>query len=158
MALGIRLVVPRQRIGVALVAFNSNEEVLLLRHVFHAGSTWGLPGGWLGRNEAPVDGLARELREETGRQALIGPPIHVAYETRPPHLVMAYLGWLQPGTMRFNVEIVEARWFATDDLPRPLWPFTEKVIAMGLDLQRMIFHQAADGRPVGPIASGVMAQ
>lgn len=158
MALGIRLVVPRQRIGVALVAFNPNEEVLLLRHVFHAGPAWGLPGGWLGRNEAPVNGLARELREETGRQALIGPPIHVAHETRPPHLVMAYLGWLQPGTMRFNAEIMEARWFATDDLPRPLWPFTEKVIAMGLDLQRMISQQTADQWPMESITSGVMAQ
>jgi ADP-ribose pyrophosphatase YjhB (NUDIX family) len=158
MALGIRLVVPRQRIGVALVAFNSSEEVLLLRHVFHVGPVWGLPGGWLGRNEAPVNGLARELREETGRQAVIGPPIHVAYETRPPHLILAYLGWLQPGSMRFNAEIVEARWFATDELPRPLWPFTEKVIALGLDLQRMISAQSADSLPVRKIPSGALAK
>jgi ADP-ribose pyrophosphatase YjhB (NUDIX family) len=158
MALGIRLVVPRQRIGVALVAFNSSEEVLLLRHVFHVGPVWGLPGGWLGRNEAPVNGLTRELREETGRQVVIGPPIHVAHETRPPHLILAYLGWLQPGTMRFNAEIVEARWFATDKLPRPLWPFTEKAIALGLDLQRIMAAQATDGLPARKIASGALAK
>jgi hypothetical protein len=110
----------------------------------------------LGRNEAPVNGLTRELREETGRQAVIGPPIHVAYETRPPHLILAYLGWLQPGTMRFNAEIVEARWFAADKLPRPLWPFTEKAIALGLDLQRMMAAQATD-MPAGKIASGALA-
>jgi ADP-ribose pyrophosphatase YjhB (NUDIX family) len=140
MAWGVRLIVPRQRVGVALVAFNSKEEVLLLRHVFHIGTPWGLPGGWLGRNEAPADGLARELREETGRAVAIGPPIHVAYETRPPHLILAYLGWLEPGAMCFNAEIVEARWFATDELPRPLWPFTEKAIALGLETSRMTAH------------------
>ena len=35
MAWGVRMAVPRQRVGVALVAFNHNEEVFLLRHVFH---------------------------------------------------------------------------------------------------------------------------
>jgi ADP-ribose pyrophosphatase YjhB (NUDIX family) len=158
MAWGVRLAIPRQRVGVALVAFNSKEEVLLLRHVFHAGTPWGLPGGWLGRNEAPVDGLARELREETGQAAVIGPPIHVAYETRPPHLILAYLGWIQPGAMRFNAEVVEAQWFAVDEMPRPLWPFTEKAIAMGLEMFRMTTHRAAATADSGKIAPGVWAK
>jgi ADP-ribose pyrophosphatase YjhB (NUDIX family) len=165
MVLGVRLAVPRQRVGVALVAFNSKEEVLLLRHVFYAVTPWGLPGGWLGRNEAPVDGLARELREETGRAAVIGPPIHVAYETRPPHLILAYLGWLQPGSMRFNAEILEARWFAVDEarwfavdeMPRPLWPFTERAIAIGLETFRLTTHSVpavAGARIIAPSANG----
>jgi hypothetical protein len=60
--------------------------------------------------------------------------------------------------MRFNAEIMEAGWFATDELPRPLWPFTEKAIALGLDLQRMISAQATDGLPVRKIASGALAK
>lgn len=158
MAFGIRLIVPRHRIGVALVAFNPGEEVLLLRHVFHVRPAWGLPGGWLARNEAPVDGLARELSEETGRQAVIGPPIHVAYETRPPHLILAYLGWLQPGVMRFNAEIMEAKWFPTEALPRPLWPFTEKAIAIGLELNRMTSHPATVDSAAGRVASGALVK
>jgi ADP-ribose pyrophosphatase YjhB (NUDIX family) len=146
MAWGIRLVVPRQRVGVALVAFNAQEEVLLLRHVFHTATPWGLPGGWLGRNEAPVDCLARELREEIDRPVVIGPPIHVAHETRPPHLILAYLGWIQPGVMRFNAEILEGRWFAPERLPHPLWPFTERAIAVGL----ASFRTAASPAPTGP--------
>ena len=68
LAWGVRIVVPRQRVGVSLVAFNTDEEVFLLRHVFHTAIPWGLPGGWLARDEAPARGVARELREETGRR------------------------------------------------------------------------------------------
>lgn len=137
MTWGVRLVVPRQRVGVALVTFNANEEILLLRHVFHTVNPWGLPGGWLGRNEDPAEGLARELREEIGLDMVMGPPVHTAQEGPPVHIVMAYLGWLCPGQMRLNGEIIEARWFDVDNLPQPLWPFTERAISAGLALSRL---------------------
>lgn len=142
MALGVRLVIPRQRVGVALVTFNADEEVLLLRHTFHTVYSWGLPGGWLGRNEPPADGLRRELREETGLVASVGPPVHVAHGNMPGHIVMAYLGWVNSGPIRLNSEIIEARWFGVSQLPRPLWPFTEEAIATGLALSRMLAHPA----------------
>lgn len=148
-AWGVRLTVPRQRVGIALVTFNENEEILLLRHVFHTTHPWGLPGGWLGRNEPPADGLVRELREETGRELVVGPPVQVAYMDAPSHIVMAYLGWLRPGPMRLNAEIIEARWFGLDRLPRPLWPFTESAIVAGLSLKRLT---AESGVAAGPAA------
>ncbi len=149
MAWGVRLFVPRQRVGVALVTFNAKEEVLLLRHVFHAANPWGLPGGWLGRNESPGDGVAREMREETGLDVLLGPPVYAARENPPSHIIMAYLGWLLPGEMAFSAEIHEARWFALDRLPRPLWPFTEKAIAAGLKQFRLM------PAPVPPITERI---
>lgn len=153
MALGVRLVVPRQRVGVALVTFNANEEVLLLRHVFHTSNPWGLPGGWLGRNEAPGDALARELHEETGLTLSLGPPIHTAHESSPPHIVMAYLGWLPSEPMSLNSEIIEARWFGLDSLPRPLWPFAEKSIAAGLQLFRITPRTGGDDLSITAEAS-----
>lgn len=146
-AWGVRLTIPRQRVGVALVTFNENEEILLLRHVFHTANPWGLPGGWLGPNESPAQGLIRELREETGRALFVGPPVHATHESPPSHIVLAYLGWLQPGPMRLNAEIIEARWFPVDRLPQPLWPFTNEAIAAGLSLRRL-----ADGRDATPAA------
>lgn len=149
MAWGVRLAVPRQRIGVALVTFNAVGEVLLLRHVFHPTYPWGLPGGWLGRDEAPADGLRRELREELGRDSELGPPALISFENPPPHIVMAYLGRLRPGEMRLNNEILEARWFLPDKLPRPSLPFTERAVAAGLALTRgeSVAALAWEGQP-----------
>ncbi len=137
MVWAIRAAVPRQRVGVALVAFNTDEDIFLLRHVFHTATPWGLPGGWLARDEAPAHGVARELREETGLAAVIGPAVCVAHEPLPPHIALAYLGWIVPGPMSFNAEILEGRWFAADELPRPLSAFALRAIAAA----RPIFRQ-----------------
>jgi ADP-ribose pyrophosphatase YjhB (NUDIX family) len=136
LAWGVRVMTPRQRVGVALVAFNSNEEVFMLRHVFRTERPWGLPGGWLGRNEAPADGLARELREETGLNIHVGPILYVGHEKQPPHVVLIYLGWVEPGPISLSAEVLEAQWFALDCLPRPLWPLSERAVTTGLELFR----------------------
>ena len=146
MAWGVRAVVPRQRVGVALVAFNADEEVFLLRHVFHTAIPWGLPGGWLARDEAPACGVARELREETGLSAIIGPAVCVAHEPSPAHIALAYLGWIAPGTMALNAEVLEGRWFAADELPRPLSPFAQQAIAAARPLFRQMPQPVEEAR------------
>lgn len=127
MQVAIALVVPRHRIGVSLVTFNEQKQVLLLRHVFHPHLPWGLPGGWLNRNEDPARGGLRELREETGLTARLGPVLHISRNNHPPHLNIAYLAYLYPGTMTLSGEIFEAAWFAPDKLP-PLFPFVYQAI------------------------------
>ncbi len=144
MAWGIRAVVPRQRVGVALVAFNSDEEVFLLRHVFHTATPWGLPGGWLARDEAPAHGVARELREETGLSAVIGPAVCVAHEPSPPHIALAYLGWIAPGPLALNAEVLEGRWCADDELPGPLSSFAQRAIAAARPLFRQLPQPAEE--------------
>jgi 8-oxo-dGTP diphosphatase len=153
MGWAIRLTVPRPRIGVALVAFNEHEEVFLLRHVFHPTTPWGLPGGWLGRNEAPQAGLARELREETGLKMNLGPVIHVVHERYPRHVVLAYLGWIKPGPIRLNYEILEARWHSLYRLPNSLQPFTRQAIAIAWEQ----FRALPDPRSA-PVASMALRQ
>lgn len=143
MVWGVRLFVPRHRVGVSLIAFNADEEVLLLRHAFHTSIPWGLPGGWLGRNEAPGEGLRRELHEETGLSIRLGPVVHTAHESVPSQIIMAYLGWVNTGPIRLNSEIIEARWFGLGQLPQPLRPFTEAAIAAGISFSRMI-NQSTD--------------
>ncbi len=53
-------------VSVAAVIVNENGEVLLLDHVLRPAATWGVPGGFLEHGEQPVDGVKRELYEETG--------------------------------------------------------------------------------------------
>lgn len=135
MAWSVRLMVPRQRIGVSLVALDDAGQVFLLRHVFHSHMPWGLPGGWLGRNEAPEDGVLRELREETGLTADLDAVVHLSYLSHPPHVGIAFLGRLHPGRLVLSSEIIEADWFPLDNLP-PLFPFVVEAIQAAGRLQK----------------------
>ncbi len=123
----VRLVVPRHRVGVAVVAL-SGERVLLLRHVFHPTAPWGLPGGWLGRREGPAGGALRELKEETGLDGMLGPIVFSRFEPRPPHLGLAFVAEVREGPLRLSAEIMEADWFPLDALPEPLLPFVHRAI------------------------------
>lgn len=128
MGLAVRLTVPRQRVGVALIALNEVNEVFLLRHVFHPHFEWGLPGGWLKKNEAPEAGVLRELREETGLTAVLGSAVAVSHSSQPAHIGIAYVGQLNTGNVQLSHEIIEARWFALDNLPVPMSPHTQQAI------------------------------
>lgn len=64
LALGVRLVVPRHYVGAVGAVFNDAGQVLLLEHVFRPYFPWGLPGGWVERNESPDEAVKRELAEE----------------------------------------------------------------------------------------------
>ena len=129
--------VPQQRVGVALVLLNEVEQVLLLHHVFHPVAPWGLPGGWLNRNEAPAVGGLRELREETGLTAVLGPVIHVTYETKPNHIGIFYLAWAEPGTLSLSAEIIEAKWCPVDQLPGGMFPYTRAAIEAAVTINHV---------------------
>lgn len=137
MGWAIRLIVPRRRVGISLVVLNQSNQILLLRHVFHPVTPWGLPGGWLNKNEAPAVGVLRELHEETGLTAKLGPVIHVAGENKPNHISIAYVGYtdhLQP--IKLSSEILEAVWFDQKHLPTSLNPFVQQAIQAALAIQR----------------------
>jgi ADP-ribose pyrophosphatase YjhB (NUDIX family) len=135
MRLGIWLTVPRQRIGVALVALNEANEVLMLRHVFHPYYEWGLPGGWLKKNEAPADGVLRELREETGLTAVLGPVVSVHHDAATAYVGIAYVGQLNLGHLQLSHEIIEAQWFPYHALPGPITYHTELAIQAAVAYQ-----------------------
>lgn len=127
MVWAILVVVPRHRMGVEVVLFNERRQVLLLNHVFHPEVPWGIPGGWLDRNEDPAVCALRELREETGLTAVLGPLIMLKQQTRPAHLGTAYLAHTPQGTLALSNEIIEAAWTDPKALPE-LMPFTREAV------------------------------
>lgn len=127
MVWAIKFVVPRHRIGVIAIVFNEQGQVLLLKHVFHPTYPWGAPGGWLDRHEDPAVCALRELREETGLTAVLGPVILIHKKPHPAHLELAYLAYEPTGSLALSNEIIQAAWTDLNNLPT-LMPFTQEAI------------------------------
>jgi 8-oxo-dGTP pyrophosphatase MutT (NUDIX family) len=130
MGLAVRVFVARHRAGVTLVCFDPDGRLLMLRHVFHPSTPWGLPGGWLEREESPADCALRELYEETGLRAELGPVVHLANESEPAHIGITYTARLiSPKVdLALSGEILEAAWFFPDEMPERLLPATRQAI------------------------------
>ena len=60
---------PRVRVAAIIV---KGDSILLVRHEKGAASYWLLPGGGLEFGESLVDGLCREVREETCLEVRVG--------------------------------------------------------------------------------------
>ncbi len=124
----VHLTTPRHLIGVNLVVLNEQGDILMLKHVFHPYAPWGLPGGWLGRDEDPRDCALRELREETGLTAVLDQVLVLQRETGVSQIGVIYRAFAQTAPLQLSSEILEAGWFAPDALPQPLTVSTRQAI------------------------------
>jgi ADP-ribose pyrophosphatase YjhB (NUDIX family) len=97
-------------------------RLLLVRRALEPGlGKWDFPGGFLDEGEHPLDGLRRELREETGLEFEVG---EFAGAWLDPYLGRTVLGltWYAsalPGEARAADDVAELRWFRADELPKP---------------------------------------
>jgi len=95
--------------------------VLLGRRAHNPGKgLWDLPGGFLHENELPLDGLRREVREETGLE--LEPREFLGFWLEPYEsrivLCLAWCGYTT-GEGRAADDLVELRWFEPKQLPPP---------------------------------------
>jgi ADP-ribose pyrophosphatase YjhB (NUDIX family) len=118
--LGVRLVEPRFTVTAGAVITDEGGRVLLLNHVFRAGSGWGIPGGFMEKGEQPEEALRRELREEIGLE-LERAEIAVVRTLRTPRQVEIIFRCRPRGvTGEQSFEIKSAEWFALENLPQGL--------------------------------------
>lgn len=105
-------------IGVTGIVRDHDGRVLLLRHrMWPPARQWGLPTGYAKAGESFPDTIAREVREETGLEVRVGELARVrsGYKLRTE---VAYEALYVGGELRLSAfEILDARWFAPDDLP-----------------------------------------
>ena len=128
-----RLTRPKYSVGVVGVVFNDDHHVLMVEHVFHPYTPWGLPGGWVERNEHPALGVSRELHEELSLTVTVGPIVAADY-AGAAHLDLAYLCAAQGPVGALSYELLQYGWFDPDDLPET-HTFHRSAIAQALDLR-----------------------
>jgi ADP-ribose pyrophosphatase YjhB (NUDIX family) len=119
---------PRFLVNVLAVIVDDQGRVLLLRHTHDCRHPWGLPSGRLERDETPAAGIVRELREETGLQAVVRALVAVEREPRLPVVRIAYRCQIVGGTFRPSVEVSAARYYPLHALPSALRPLQGRII------------------------------
>lgn len=80
---------------------------------------WDLPGGFLDEGEHPLEGLRREVLEETGLELIVGDFLGFwleAYGGRSV-LCITWLATVLRGEPTAGDDLVELRWFGRDELP-----------------------------------------
>lgn len=112
--------------GACAVIRDPQGRVLMVHHTYRRVLPWGLPGG-LGRgDEQPWQTVAREVREELGVDATIGPLLHAAIYEPSGHLTLYYqarigavprLDGVETDSFRYATPAEVGHLLGTRDLP-----------------------------------------
>lgn len=119
--------------GVVGVIFNPDSQVLIVEHVFHPYTPWGLPGGWVDRGEDPAQTLEREMQEELELAIEVGPVLLVKVDFGN-HIDLAYLCHPLGTIGKLSSELLAHRWVHPGDLPR-LHSFHYQAVQRALELK-----------------------
>jgi ADP-ribose pyrophosphatase YjhB (NUDIX family) len=103
---------------------DGERRVLLARRAFEPFvGLWDAVGGFLEEGEHPLDGVRREVREETGvdfePDELLGIWMGRYGDDSRATLNLFWTGRLGPGTPQPADDVAELRWFTAGELPPP---------------------------------------
>jgi 8-oxo-dGTP pyrophosphatase MutT (NUDIX family) len=117
----VRLVAPSFTVGAACVIERDDGAILLVRLVYRRG--WGLPGGLIKRREDVADCARREVYEEVGLRVELTSAAAVVVDGRPQRVDVVFRAVPADGSDPADAharssELVEARWYPADELPR----------------------------------------
>lgn len=105
--------------GAEVILGDGDGRVLLVRRAFPPGAgLWDLPGGFLHEGEHPVEGLRREVREETGLEIDALAFLDFYLEPYDGRSVLCLTWTGRPvGEPSAADDVSELRWFGYDELP-----------------------------------------
>ena len=106
----------RPIVGVGAVIVKAGQVLLVKRRYEPLAGRWSIPGGTLELGETLEEGVAREMREETGLEIAVGPVIEVfdriifdAEKRVRYHFVLVdYLCWPIGGDLQAGSDVDEA--------------------------------------------------
>ncbi|MBI1354780.1 MAG: NUDIX domain-containing protein [Acidobacteria bacterium] len=109
----------RPIVGVAAVLLDAERVLLVRRGQPPQAGLWSLPGGALEVGETIADGLRREILEETGLEARVGPLVEVFERILPDesgaveyhYVLLDYLCEAVGGVLFAGDDAAAAAWF-----------------------------------------------
>lgn len=103
---------PRHIVAACALVTNDAGDVMMIRSPKRG---WEVPGGQIEQGEALLDGLKREIMEESGITAEIGQLTTVTTRTTDPYIVIfCFLAHYIAGDPRPSEESPEVEWVARD--------------------------------------------
>jgi len=124
-------------VGVGIVCFRGDEVLLIRRGKPPREGSWSLPGGRQKLGETVRDCALRELRQETGVEAEIGPLVDVVDsltrdgdgKVQYHYTLVDFRADWRSGEPRHGGDAADTRWFAPAELAEiELWRETRRVI------------------------------
>ena len=99
------------------------DKVMLVKE--RSDGLWTLPGGWADQNESPIEGITREVKEESGFDIIIEALYAIKDRDRNPYrpkypvsiYKMFFTGSVVGGEPEANIEVSEIDFFSVDSLP-----------------------------------------
>jgi ADP-ribose pyrophosphatase YjhB (NUDIX family) len=122
------------RVGVAVLVTDSLGRLLLGRRGKEPNyGMWVIPGGGVERGESWCETAQRELLEETGLEVRVDrgqrPYILEILNETEHRLILCVTGTVQSGVLRPASDLLDARFFATDQIPANISPVVRPALA-----------------------------
>lgn len=107
------------------------EKFLLLKRSANTGGTWSLPGGALEYSEDAIEGIEREVKEETQLDIKNIKPFVVLTHQKKENsaVIIGYTSEIKAGEIKLNWEHTEYKWVTKEEaLKYDLSPDAKRII------------------------------
>jgi 8-oxo-dGTP diphosphatase len=126
----------RPVVAVGVLLLDGDRVLLVQRARPPAVGRWTVPGGKVELGETLEEAAQRELTEETGLSATLGPVVEILDRVvrdddgviRYHYVILDFLGTDPRGELRAASDCQDARWVGVDELDR--YPLTDGLLAV----------------------------